>query len=70
MEARAGFCPGALMLRVRARRRAYPSILPCLDDGREYLVVEDYVAGDDRNALVDRTNYNATRLLWWLAKGR
>lgn len=40
------------------------------DDGREYLVVEDYVAGDDRNAVVDRTKYNAARLLWWLAKGR
>lgn len=38
------------------------------DDGREYLVLDDYVAGDDRNAFVDRTKYNAIRLLWWLAK--
>lgn len=38
------------------------------DDGREYLVVEDYVAADDRNALIDRTKYNAGRFLWWLAK--
>ncbi len=57
---------------------AIPIIVICLglsqyrvgvhDDGREYLVVNDYVAGDDRDALIDRTTYNAGRLLWWLAK--
>jgi hypothetical protein len=38
------------------------------DDGREYLVYEDYVTADDREALVDRTSYNLGRALWWLAR--
>jgi hypothetical protein len=37
-------------------------------DGQEYLTRGDAVAGDDKDALVNRTGYNVTKMLWLLGK--